>query len=246
MILENYKFFNRCERFGISSVCMFFLYVNTYTINMHRQRKRIKFMEKQFVTLIPAGFTIPLAIILLLLLGFWLLYVGLVKKKNNVKEAFSSVDVQLKQRYDLIPNILFIANKFMEHERELLTNITALRAQAAKLPDGVDNAQQKIDLDNKISSMMGQLLVAVENYPQLKADQPMMQAMQTYNECEAHIAAARRFYNSAVKELNNAVEIFPSSLVASFIGIKSAPFFEANEEERQRVDASKYFTTKNN
>ncbi len=203
-------------------------------------------MEKQFVTLIPAGFTIPLAIILLLLLGFWLLYVGLVKKKNNVKEAFSSVDVQLKQRYDLIPNILFIANKFMEHERELLTNITALRAQAAKLPDGVDNAQQKIDLDNKISSMMGQLLVAVENYPQLKADQPMMQAMQTYNECEAHIAAARRFYNSAVKELNNAVEIFPSSLVASFIGIKSAPFFEANEEERQRVDASKYFTTKNN
>ena len=242
MIFENYKFFNRCERFGISSVCMFFLYVNAYTINMHRQRKRIKFMEKQFVTLIPAGFTIPLAIILLLLLGFWLLYVGLVKKKNNVKEAFSSVDVQLKQRYDLIPNILFIANKFMEHERELLTNITALRAQAAKLPDGVDNAQQKIDLDNKISSMMGQLLVAVENYPQLKADQPMMQAMQTYNECEAHIAAARRFYNSAVKELNNAVEIFPSSLVASFIGIKSAPFFEANEEERQRVDASKYFT----
>src|SRR5699024_5315832 len=104
----------------------------------------------------------------------------------------------LKKRYDLIPNVLFIANKFMEHERGLLEDITKLRAQAAKLPADLSNAEQKIQLDGAIAGKMGQLMVAVENYPQLKSDQTMLQAMQTYNEQEEHIAAARRFYNSAV------------------------------------------------
>ena len=199
-------------------------------------------MEKQFISFLPAGLITPTIIVVAILIILYLLYVSVIKKKNNVKESFAAIDVQLKKRYDLIPNILFIANKFMEHERELLTEITELRAQAAKLPADIENAQQKIDLDNKISSMMGQLQVQVENYPQLKSDQTMIQAMQTYNEQEEHIAAARRFYNSAVKELNNAVEIFPSSLVAALVGIKAAPFFEAKEEERQRIDAKDYFT----
>ena len=175
---------------------------------------------------------------------FWAynLYVSVIKKKNKVMEAFSGISVQLKKRYDLIPNILFIANKFMEHERELLTNITKLRAEAAKIPADINKAQEKIDLDAKISSLMGQLQVSVENYPQLKSDQTMIQAMQTYNEQEEHIAAARRFYNAAVKELNNAVEIFPSSLVALIFNIKAMPFIEATETERQRIDASQYFT----
>ena len=199
-------------------------------------------MEKQFIQFVPISCWIP--VIIILLLGFWLwsVYAGLIKKRNDVKEAFSSVDVQLKQRYDLIPNILVIANKFMEHERELLTKITELRAQASKLSNDVNNAKEKIDLDNKLNGLMGNLMVAVENYPQLKSDQTMMHAMQSYNEMESHIAAARRFYNSAVKELNNAVEIFPSSFVAAIIGVKGAPFFEADEHERQRIDASQYFT----
>lgn len=199
-------------------------------------------MEKQFISFLPTNLVTPTIVVLVLLAIFYLIYVGLIKKKNNVKEAFASIDVQLKKRYDLIPNILFIANKFMEHERELLTGITELRTQAAKLPANLENAQEKIDLDNKISAMMGKLQVQVENYPQLKSDQTMIQAMQTYNEQEEHIAAARRFYNSAVKELNNAVEIFPSSLVAVLVNIKAAPFFEASEEERQRIDAKDYFT----
>ena len=194
-------------------------------------------MEKMFVNGNLAMIIIAVVVLALL---YWLYY-SLIQKKNKAKEAFSSIDVQLKKRYDLIPNVLFIANKFMEHERGLLEDITKLRAQAAKLPADLNNAAQKLDLDASIAGKMGQLMVAVENYPQLKSDQTMIQAMQTYNEQEEHIAAARRFYNSAVLELNNAVEIFPSSLVAAMLSIKQMPFFEANEQERQSVDASKYF-----
>ena len=199
-------------------------------------------MEKQYVPFVPQDSLIPILVVAAILIIIYIIYIGVIQKKNNVKEAFASIDVQLKKRYDLIPNILFIANKFMSHEKELLTGITQLRAQAAKLPPDITNAQEKIDLDNKISGMMGQLMVSVENYPQLKSDQTMIQAMQTYNEQEEHIAAARRFYNSAVKELNNAVEIFPSSLVAMLLNIKQAPFFEASEQDRQRIDASQYFS----
>lgn len=197
-------------------------------------------MDTIFFLSNPAVF-IPLVILLLILFWVYGIYVDLIQKKNKAREAFSSIDVQLKKRYDLIPNVLFIANKYMEHERGLLEEITKLRAQAAKLPADLSNAEQKINLDGMISGKMGQLMVAVENYPQLKADQPMMQAMQTYTEQEEHIAAARRFYNSAVRELNNAVEIFPSSIFAAMLNIKQLPFFEATETERQSVDASKYF-----
>lgn len=194
-------------------------------------------MEKMFMS----G-NMPLIIIaVVVLVIIYGIYYSLIQKKNKVKEAFSSIDVQLKKRYDLIPNVLFIANKFMEHERGLLEDITKLRAQASKLPADLSNAEQKIQLDGAIAGKMGQLMVAVENYPQLKSDQTMLQAMQTYNEQEEHIAAARRFYNSAVLDLNNAVEIFPSSMVAVMLNIKQMPFFEAAEQERQAVDASKYF-----
>ena len=188
------------------------------------------------------GTLIMIVLGVLILLWAYSIYVSLIKKKNKAKEAFSSIDVQLKKRYDLIPNVLFIANKFMEHERGLLDDITRLRAQAAKLPAELSNAEQTLNLDKEIPTKLGQLMVNVENYPQLKSDQTMIQAMQTYNEQEEHIAAARRFYNSAVLELNNAVEIFPSSLIASMLNIKQLPFFEvANEAERQAIDASKYF-----
>lgn len=165
----------------------------------------------------------------------------LFKRKTKVKEAFSSIDVQLKKRYDLIPNILVIANKFMEHERGLIESVTKLRAQAVKMPSDLSSVEDKLKLDSEIQKQMGQLMVSVENYPQLKSDQTMMTAMQTYNEVEEHIAAARRFYNSAVLELNNAVEIFPSSVVALIINIKKMPFFEIeNPNERERVDAQAY------
>jgi len=168
------------------------------------------------------------------------MYRRLITLKNKVKEAMSGIDVQLNKRYSLIPNILTIANKFMEHETELFQSITELRSQASGIRSTQETVAQKFDLDNQIAAKMGQLMVNVENYPQLKSDQTMMNAMQTYSEVEEHIAAARRFYNSAVNEINNAVEIFPSSLIAGMLGMTVYPFFEANDIVRQEINASNY------
>ena len=167
-------------------------------------------------------------------------YASLIKKKNKVKEAFSAIDTQLKKRYDLIPNILTIAQKFMEHERGLMEDLTKLRTEALKLSNEFSDINKKMELDSLIQSKLGQFFVSVENYPQLKSDQTMVTAMQTYNEVEEHISAARRFYNSAVLELNNAVEIFPSSLFAAIMGITKQGFFEAENKERKPINASDY------
>jgi LemA protein len=184
--------------------------------------------------------SIILIVVLVLLFVLYGLYVKLIQKKNKVKEAIGGVDVQLNKRYDLITNILFIANKFMEHERNLMEDITKLRTQAVSLKATPDTISQKVNLDNEIVSKMGELFVNVENYPQLKSNETMVQAMQTYSEVEEHIAAARRFYNSAVNDLNNAVEIFPSSVIAGLMGITPCPFYEAPETARTAVNASDY------
>ena len=197
------------------------------------------FNEGEFGIMLLTGIITIIGILLLATL--YGIYVGLIKKRNKVKEAMSGIDVQLNKRYSLIPNILTIANKFMEHERGLMEEITALRAKASGIRSDANTISEKINLDNQIASKMGQLMVNVENYPQLKSDQTMIQAMQTYSEVEEHIAAARRFYNSAVNDLNNAVEIFPSSLIAGMCGISAYPFFEAAEAARQEVNASAYF-----
>lgn len=184
--------------------------------------------------------TIYLIIGVLVLIFVYNIYAQLVQKKNKVQEAFSSIDVQLKKRYDLIPNILTIANKFMEHEKGLLEELTKLRTDAIKLSSNPQNLSKKIQMDKLVQEKMSQFMVAVENYPQSKSDQTMIVAMQTYNEVEEHICAARRFYNSAVNELNNAVEIFPSSIFASMLGIKRHEYFEAIENERRPISASSY------
>lgn len=194
--------------------------------------------EGDFLMFGILGFAAIIAVILVVI--FYNIYVQIITKRNKVKEAMSGIDVQLNKRYSLIPNILTIANRFMEHERELLEGITELRSRAASIKATDATISEKINLDNQIASKMGQLFVSVENYPQLKSDQTMIQAMQTYSEVEEHIAAARRFYNSAVNDLNNAVEIFPGSLVAGIINIHSYPFFEANEAARQEVNAADY------
>ena len=190
-------------------------------------------------TLVTIAIVIGIVLVLL-----YIAYVRLIAKKNKVREALASIDVQLKKRYDLIPNILFIANKFMEHERGLLDDITKLRTEAVKMTSDLNNVKEKIALDAEIKNKMGQLMVSVENYPQLKSDQTMIQAMSTYNEVEEHIAAARRFYNSAVLELNNAVETVPTKWFAESLGIKSElPYFEiTNEKERESIDAKAYFS----
>lgn len=182
-----------------------------------------------------------LIILALPIVGLYTLYVQVIQKKNKVKEAFASIDVQLKKRYDLMPNILMMANKFMEHERSLIEDVTKLRTEALSMKSDFSNIDEKIKIESELQSKMGQLMVSVENYPQLKSDETMVQAMQTFAEMEEQISAARRFYNAAILQLNNAAEIFPSSLIAGMLGIKPLPFFEVTEEkEKERIDASAY------
>lgn len=189
-------------------------------------------MDNNMILLIAAG---------VILVIFYELYVSLIKKKNNVKEATSGIEVQLKKRYDLIPNLLTMAKKYMEHEKSLMEEITKLRTQAVEA-SFAENPQKTMQLDNEIESKMKNLLLNAENYPDMKSDAAMVTAMQSFNEVEEHVAAARRFYNSSVKELKNAVEIFPSSMVAKLINIKAdMPFFEAESEAKIRVDAGDFF-----
>jgi len=185
--------------------------------------------------------------ILLIIMGaaaVWLytVYVQVIQKKNKVKEAFASIDVQLKKRYDLMPNILMMANKFMEHEKSLIEECTRLRTEALNTKSDFGTIHDKIKIENELQSKMGQLMVSMENYPQLKSQETMVQAMQTFAEVEEHIAAARRFYNAAILELNNAVEIYPSSIFAGSMGLTVLPYFEITEEaEKAPINSMAYF-----
>jgi LemA protein len=168
---------------------------------------------------------------------FYGIYVSVIKKKNDIKEAASGIDVQLNKRYDLIPNMLKIAAKFMEHEKEVFMAVSKYRESALN----AQNMAEKFDADNKLVGAIHQLNARAENYPELKSDVAMSNAQQAMEEVEEHIAAARRFYNSAVKEYKNALEIFPSSIVAKMIGLKDVyPFYEADEVVKGRVDVNDF------
>ena len=170
--------------------------------------------------------------------GFYWLYVSLVKKKNKVKEAASGIDIQLKKRYDLIPNLLQMAAKFMEHEKELFGKITELRSKAINSELGT---KEKFRAEAELDTQLKALMVNVENYPALKSDAAMVQAMQTYNEVEEHISAARRFYNSALTQLRNSIQIFPGSIFAACAGeAANLSYFETDAASRQPVNARDY------
>ncbi len=170
-------------------------------------------------------------------------YARIISQKNKVKECLSGIDVQLKKRSDLIPNILKIASKFMEHEKGLIEKVTALRAQVDNSYDKNDTESVKSHLKNvgALDNNLSKLMLSVEAYPDLKSDQTMLRAQQTYNEVEEQIAASRRFYNSSVTELNNSIEIFPGNILCFLAKAKIMPFYEAEEAAREAVDANKFF-----
>lgn len=164
-------------------------------------------------------------------LYFW--YVSIITRRNKVREALSSVDVHLTQRHDLIPNVVALAGRYMEHERALLTDVTRLREQARTTASTTpEEASKRFAIEGELGQRMGQLMVSMEAYPQLKADQPVMDAQRTWTEIEAQITASRRFYNAAVNQLNNAIQVFPGSLIAGIAGVAAMPFFEAPAEAR--------------
>lgn len=178
---------------------------------------------------------IVLGVIALILV---LMYNSLIGKKNQVDNIFAGVDAVLKKRYDLIPNLVASVSKYMEHERGLLEKVTELRSQAMK--PGISD-EKVIEIDRQISSALGSIMVAVENYPDLKANENVMHLQRTLHEVEAQIAAARRAYNQAVTDYNNAIEMIPTNIMAGFMRLTRKQVFEISEGERQNVNVKELF-----
>jgi LemA protein len=164
-----------------------------------------------------------------LLLFFISLYNRLVRSRNGVENAFASVDVQLKQRCDLIPKLVDSMRAYMTHERGTLDELTALREKASA--SGA-TAAERVALDQQMSGLMRGLMVRAEAYPDLKASETVTLLQRSLNEVEAQIAAARRTYNAAVTGFNNAIEVFPANMLAGVLGFSRRPLFEAAAEDR--------------
>jgi LemA protein len=160
-------------------------------------------------------------------------YNRLVRLRNGTENAFGALDAQLKNRFDLVPNVVAAVGSYLKHERALLESLTALRAQA--MAPGA-TAARRVELDPQVSRALGQLVVAVEAYPDLKASQQFDHLQRTLVETESQIAAARRAYNASVTALNDAVQVFPASLVAGVAGFARKPVLETAAAERAAVD----------
>lgn len=175
---------------------------------------------------------IVVAVIAVILI-FWVIgiYNNLVALRNNRENAFANIDVQLKQRYDLIPNLVNTVKGYAEHEKGLLERVTAARTAAM----GAASMNDKIEAENALSSALAGLKVSVEAYPDLKANQNFMQLQSELADIENKLAAVRRFFNSATKELNTGVQSFPAVLFAGMFGFHQEPMFEVPQEERAAV-----------
>lgn len=186
--------------------------------------------------------TILLILVGVAIVGGYAWYVSLITRRNEVREAMGSIDVQLRKRFDLLPNIVALAQKFMTHERELLEGLTALRAKVAEPYSKDDPAAVATHLEasRSLEAGMLRLFAVAENYPELRSAETVTRAQATFEEVEGNIAAARRFYNSAVTRLNNAVEIFPGSVIARIANVQPFPFYEVEDAAaRQPVDVNK-------
>ncbi len=173
-----------------------------------------------------------------ILIIFIIIYNSLVNKKNQVENAFGGMDVQLKKRHDLIPNLISSVQTYMKHEAGLLKEITELRTKATS---SQLSSEEKVALDNSLTGKLGGLMVAVENYPDLKASDNFLQLQSSLNEIEEQISAARRAYNAMVTSYNNGVEMFPSSIIASIMKYKTKKVFEIPEIQRKNVDVNSLF-----
>lgn len=168
-----------------------------------------------------------LVIILLYLVGIYNALVGL---RNQVKNAWSQIDVQLKRRHDLIPNLVETAKGYMKHERETFENVTSARADAT----GARGVPQIAQAETRLSEAISRFMAVVENYPELKANESFLALQEELSSTENRIAFARQAYNDAVLFLNNKIEMFPSSIIANMFTFRREAFFEM-EDASQRT-----------
>ncbi len=172
------------------------------------------------------AFLFILGIIVILVVMMISLYNRLVRLRNNREQAFADVDVQLRQRHDLIPQLVEAVRGYMQHERGVLTEITEARANAMK----ASTINEKIEAETRLSNALQGLRISVEAYPDLKASQNFMDLQNEISDVENKIAAARRFFNSATKELNVATEVFPSNIIATLFNFRREPMFDLGDQ----------------
>jgi LemA protein len=177
--------------------------------------------------------------ILVLIMGIGI-YNSLISKKNQVANAFSAIDVMLKKRFDLLPNLVETVKKYMQYEGDTLTKITELRGKA--LGPNVSESD-KLAFDQQIGTAVKGLMVSVENYPDLKANQNFLNLQSTWTESEEQIAAARRNYNASVTSYNNAVMMFPGNMFAGMLDHQTIAVLETAAEERENVNAKDLFNS---
>mgnify|MGYP002627210977 CR=1 FL=1 len=156
-----------------------------------------------------------------------------VNLRNYVKEAFSTMDVYLKKRWDLVPNLVTVVKSYAEHEQSVFTEIAGLRAgNYENMSD-----EEKMNTNEKLTSGLSKIMAVVENYPVIKADTHFVTLMEQLTSVENDIANSRKYYNGCVRVYNNYTEIFPTNITASVFGFKPAKMFEANDSDRQNVKA---------
>ena len=177
-----------------------------------------------------------LAIIILLVIILIGMYNGLIRSKNRVEEAFSDIDVQLKRRYDLIPNLVETVKGYMTHERNTLEKVTEARTRAMAMSQRPDaTLAEKEQAENQLSGVLKTLFAVSENYPELKASQNFLQLQDEISDTENKIQASRRFYNGNVRDFNTKIQVFPTNIFAGMLNFKAYEFFQADAAERGNV-----------
>jgi LemA protein len=177
-------------------------------------------------------------LIMLVAIAGWamLAYNGLVSLRNQVQNAWRQIDVQLRRRHDLIPNLVEAVRGYMQFERDTLTQVVEARAKAVSAPDQAS----RMAAENQITAGLGRLLAVMENYPQLKSDQNVLKLQEELTTTENQIAFSRQAYNDSVMQLNTRIESFPTNLIASNFGFKQAEYFQGAPEDQAvpKVDLS--------
>ncbi len=172
------------------------------------------------------------AVVLVILLYFVGVYNGLVRLRNNRENAFANIDVQLKQRHDMIPQLVSTVKGYAAHEKTLLEEVTRARTAAMN----ATSINDKVQAENALSAALAGLKVSVEAYPELKANTNFQQLQTEIADIENKLSATRRFFNSATKELNVGVQSFPANLIAGMFGFHAEPMFEIPQTERAAME----------
>lgn len=163
------------------------------------------------------------------------MYNSLVKLRNNRENAFADIDVQLKQRHDLIPQLVDTVKGYAAHEKETLDRVIAARNGAM----GARTIDEKINAENQLTSALNGMKITLEAYPDLKANQNFLQLQEEISDVENKLASVRRYFNSATKELNNAVQTFPSNIIAGMFGFRKEMMFDLGEQRATLEEAPK-------